>query len=333
VTWWRLGMAAVLAWALTTTAAAQTETWPTIDKRAEQAYWWGDFDQLQRLHDQYLRPGERVPTGALKLSAFGAGLSRVVNHKIKQRTEYLAELEALTLRWTQQHPRSSLAHSMHAEVLMAVAWSYRGTGFANTVPPQAWAEFRTHVQRAVDHMVKHADTALSTSEGHVTMLNVGRAAGWTHERQWAIAQAGLKLSPHDDRLYLKMVLSLLPKWGGSGQQVDRFINEAVERTKAERGLELYARLYHEAAVGQYGAALFAESGADWSRMKQGFEDLLGRHADPFNVNRFAYYACLAQDKPTTLDLMGRLGATPDLDAWGDNAAGTFETCKRWAGRQ
>jgi hypothetical protein len=331
---WSRAMAAALGLVLSTAAVAQSETWAAINDRAMRAFWWGDFAELQLMHDRYMRPGERLASGSLKLSALDAGLRRVVKYEMKGRTEYLAELEALTLRWTQEHPSSSLAHSMYAAVLLEVAWSYRGTGFASTVPPQAWEEFRKHVQRAADHMVKHADAALSTSGGHLTMITIGRAASWSDDRQWAIAQAGLKINPQDDRLYENMITSLLPKWGGSSQKVDRFINEAVERTKAERGLELYARLYHEAAVGQYGAGLFTESGAQWERMRRGYEDLTLRHPEPINLNRFAYYACLAQDKTTTYNLLERI-AKPDLDAWGDsaNSARTFETCRRWAGRQ
>jgi hypothetical protein len=331
---WLRAVAAALGLALSTAAPAQDETWAAIDDRAMRAFWWGDFAELQRMHDRYMRPRERVVSGRLKLAALDVGLRRVVKHDMKDRSGYLAELEALTLRWTQEHPGSSLAHSMYADVLLEIAWSYRGTGFASTVPPQAWEEFRKHVQRAADHMVRHADAALSTSEGHLTMITIGRAADWSDERQWAIALAGLKINPQDDRLYENMVISLLPKWGGSSQKVDRLINEAVERTKAERGLELYARLYHEAAVGQYGGGLFTESGAQWERMRQGYEDLTLRHSDPINLNRFAYYACLAQDKATTYNLLERI-AKPDLAAWGDsaNAARTFESCKRWAVRQ
>lgn len=68
-------------------------------------------------------------------------------------------------------------------------------------------------------------------------------------------------------------------------------------------------------------------------MMAGFQDILGRYPHADNVNRFAYFACLAQDKPTMLDLLDRIGPEPVLGEWGENARRTFESCKRWATQQ
>ena len=72
---------------------------------------------------------------------------------------------------------------------------------------------------------------------------------------------------------------------------------------------------------------------DQRQRSESIEDLLSRFSTASNVNRYAYFACMAQDKPTALELLARIGTKPEIDRWGSNGRRTFETCKRWASQQ
>jgi len=217
--------------------------------------------------------------------------------------------------------------------LLEHGWSYRGGGYNKQVPPQAWADFDKYVRLAAEYLAAHSDVAFADSRAHQTLINIGRAAGWDRDKLWSLAQAGIKKDPENDGLYLAVLTSLLPKWNGSPAQVDRFIAQVVERTRKERGMELYARLYSAAAAQEFEHRLLSDSGAEWPKMMAGFRDLQARYPSAWNLNRFAYFACLAQDKPTTLDLLEQIGPKPQLNRWGTNASRTYETCKRWASQQ
>ena len=54
-------------------------------------------------------------------------------------------------------------------------------------------------------------------------------------------------------------------------------------------------------------------------MKQGFEDIMARHPDPWNLNNYARFACLAHDKQKMAELMPRVYAAMVEDAWLDFA--------------
>ncbi len=301
----------------------------SIGDQAAQALWWGDFASLERLHDQVRQPGQRAPDGEMPQSEFRSGLKRVLDGKKNAPDGYFVEQEALTRQWAIEHPNSALAHALHAAALAAHGWSYRGSGFSNTVPPQAWDDFRKYIDKAIAYMSEHADVVFGTSLSHRWMIDFARAAGWDGDKIKAIARDGLRVNPQDDGIYYGVTFSLLPKWGGSAAALDRYIQEAVANTEAQRGLEMYARLYDDAEE-QFEHRLFEDSAARWPKMKQGFEDMLKRYPDAGNVNRFAYFACIAKDKPTALDLLGQVGAKPITEKWGNNGVRTFETCKRWA---
>lgn len=92
----------------------------------------------------------------------------------------------------------------------------------------------------------------------------------------AIAADGLKRNREDISIHSAMVESLLPKWGGNAQALDRYIKQATEQMRPVYGSGMHARLYSNAESGHYGSALFEDSHADWDKMKQGYEDMLAR---------------------------------------------------------
>ena len=323
-------LVAAFAFAASAPRAAENGPQKSIEDQAAEALRWGDFDELERMHTLYRQPGQRTPQGASKVSEFRSGVSQVLEGRSGASDAFFVETEALTLQWARERPGSALAHLLHAKALANHGWSLRGTGYANTLAPGAMDEFRKYIQRAAQYLAAHAAVAFADGTAHADMITIGMASGWDSDRLSGIAADGLAKNPQDDGIYVAMLVSLLPKWGGSAVEVDRFIEDAALRTKGERGMELYARLYSVVARDQFGHGLFTESGAQWPKMKQGYQDLLLRFPDPDNLNRFAYFACIARDKATTLELLPQVGNKPILARWGANAARTFESCQRWA---
>jgi hypothetical protein len=310
-------------------AAAEATTAKEINDASARALWWADFDELTRQHALHGQPGRRTATGDPELSIYRRGLARVLKGKRKASEAFFVEMESLTRQWAIEHPRSPLAHALHAEAILTRAWFHRGGGYSNTVSPLAWEEFQKHVRRAAEYLGVSADVVFSDSSGHLVALNVGRASGWGEAQLRAVAEAGLKKRPDDDDLYAAVLTGLLPKWGGSARTVDQYIEHVVAQTKAERGMAMYARLYELASQEQFKQALFEESGVRWPQMKQGFEDLLARYPDPANLNRYAYFACMAQDRPKATDLLAEIGDKVDADRWGETGLRSYEGCKRW----
>jgi hypothetical protein len=87
----------------------------------------------------------------------------------------------------------------------------------------------------------------------------------------------------------------------------------------------YAYLY-DGDSDSFEGEMFEVSNVDWPTLRQGFKDYLDRYPNAYLLNRFARDACLAQDKPTTLQLLDRIGAKPSEQAWGNR----LDTCRRWA---
>jgi len=91
----------------------------------------------------------------------------------------------------------------------------------------------------------------------------------------------------------------------------------------------YARLYWHAYAAIYGKDLFKQSRVNWPRMRDGMNSLVAQYPDAWNINSFAYLACIAGDRQTTQHLMARLPERPlVLAVW--QARAVFASCRKWA---
>jgi hypothetical protein len=311
------------------TAQATSVEEVALTEAVTDAFWWGDFAELQRLHALLQAPGDRDVHGQHRMAVFRRGVRPIVDRDPASEG-YHQHLVALTARWARDHPGSPLAHQLHLQARLAMAWWHRGTGYANTVSPDAWKRFRGEIDAAIAHLTTHAEVALQDGHGYVQAVALGRAAGWDIDRLLALVDTGLRRTPDDIGLHRAMLHSLLPKWGGSAELVDRYINWAAEQAGPERGGHLYAVLYASAADNAFSHRLFADTRASWARMNDGWRTIVERFPSRSNINRHAYLACIARDKAVLRPLLERVGDDPVLEVWGANAAPTLDGCRRWA---
>lgn len=320
-------LAAVAGAAMPGLSRAET---PALTTETMKSFVKGDFAALDKENERLKHGTQLHPEGASDVEYFRNGLSAMISKKSGHDERYLRELEALTLQWATEHPQSSLAHILYAWTLKAHAWSYRGGGYAKDVPPEAWADFHNGLQRAARYLQDHADVALTDSSAYDLLLDIGNGLDWDIETLKAIQQEGLKRNPNDIELYFDMLNPLLPKWHGNARMLDDYIREVTKQTQAVYGTGMYGRLYALAAQKEFGHALFEDSLADWPTMKKSYDDMLARFPSSGRLNRYAYFACLAKDRPTLGALLEKIGKKIDVSLWGPNSQRSLESCQRGA---
>lgn len=334
----RRGAAAVafalslLATAVQAQPATVADAGESMRAAASLAVHWGDFAEAERMFKAMRERQRRTASGQPESTPLRQGFEQGLEPGRGLSVRQAEQTVAMTAQWAHQHARSPLAHVLHMSALSDLAWAYRGSGYANTVPPQAWGQFRSALDRAAQHAAKHADVLLSDSLGYRRVLFLAKALDWDAKRIQAIYEQAVERFPDDDSLHFARLNNLLPKWGGSARQVDQHIEAVVKRTQATRGLALYAQLYTDAAEDQFSQALFSDSMARWERMDQGFVDLTASYPHRQHFNAWAWIACQAQDRKRLLELLDKIGPEPDLNQWGSNAQQTHDTCKAWAQR-
>lgn len=300
-------------------AEPQSETFATITitTATRQAFANEQFSELNEVARRYRMDRSRMPSGRWRLGFFYAGIGEEVEAQrlVKGRDAAFAGLKARFAKWTRKHPNQAAAHIAYSTFLIDHAWEYRGGGYAYEVDPQKWAPFLQFIAEARTNLERHKTVASHDPQWYVTMLTIARAEGWDRDRFDRLLAEALDREPLYYPTYFAALEYLLPKWQGDLVQIEALAENAVKRTSALEGETLYARIYWFASQTQFEDGLFADSFVHWPRMKVGFDDLIARYPDLWNLNNYAKFACLANDTQQAGVLLKRIGSGVIRDAW------------------
>ena len=286
-----------------------------------------NFEALEKLATEFRSRKSRFAGGVWKLTVFYYAFNSALPPHNKD-DAFWDRANSIADRWVQRYPRSPSAHNARATVLKRHAWKFRGDGYANTVDPKAWPVFFKKLGEAREYLRRHKDVAAVDPQWYDLMAEIATAEGWDSMAFDALVEEGLKQEPLYYQLYFTAVNFLMPKWGGDPAKVDAFADAAVRRTRKDEGFSLYARIYWVVSQYQYGSKLFSQTGVVWPKMKLGIHDVLARYPDQWNVNNFAYFACLARDRNETKKLIGMISGQPIMQAW--QSPENFLRCKGFA---
>lgn len=303
----------------------------TLQTQVREALRFGDFATLVRLYTTQAQPGQRSPqTGVEQVTSFWQGVEAISDETLPVHDGYFTQLDALTQQWARAHPQSAMAQLLHAHVLRQHAWFLRGTGYVETVSPTAQSGFEALLKRALEQLHRNEALLARDSSWNLMVIQVGRGLGLGHARLLPIFENGIARNAGHDELYVEMLKTTLPKWGGSLDAAERFIAQVTQTAQDKRGLELYARLYGELSDWQVQKTLFRSTRASWPKMKAGFEDRLSRYPHNDHRNVFAYFACMAQDREALQEQLRLLDGAYARDFWGSTPDRTYEECKALA---
>lgn len=213
--------------------------------------------------------------------------------------------------WRKANPASPTARLAHAMFPLQYAWFARGGGYAHSVRKDAWAIFAERVEEARKALEGLDAEAKSDPAWYAAMLDVGLAQGWSPNRIDRLYRQGIARHPYYIPIYFAASAYYAPRWYGSVGALRKFVEEATAITAEQLGETLYARLNWSL----WTEKMFVDGQADWTRMKAGFERIVRDHPDPWNVNSYAKFACLATDMATVSRLASVIGNNAIAMVW------------------
>ena len=299
------------------TAATELEQRAAITASVQESFLANDFDQLESMSSQYRTEKSRTSGGLWSLSRFYSALDETIE-KQSNGEDRDAQFEALDERiqkWTDKFPDSPTGHIARSQALIERAWAHRGGGYASTVKPESWAPFKHYIAMARANLEHFKSVASVDPRWYEAMILIARAENWDRSEFDALLNEALEREPLFYQTYFSALEYLLPKWHGNMEEIEDFAQDAVEKTREQEGLAIYARIYWYASQSQYKDDIFNNTLVEWSQMKDGFEDIISRYPDAWNLNNYARFACLAGDKPKTIELLKRVESSVVAEAW------------------
>lgn len=203
-----------------------------------------------------------------------------------------ADLQRLE-RWARQQPPSMFAEFAAIRMRYAFAWRSRGGAPAAKVSEERWKGFRTGLADTELALYRATPELRETPLWHQLLVGVAGDTPLTRGDMASAFDAAVKRWPSNYDLHDVMLSRLVPRWGGSWDHVDTFIQHFAEQQQGERRDALYARLYANMLLAMGDDP--HQTRLDWQRMKRGLKALATLYPDPRHLNMAASFACYYRD--------------------------------------
>lgn len=270
---------------------------------------------LERDANEWNTPSCVFEDGSPVISALSGGFQRLFTTGWDW-TESLAQVEMFKTNY----PNAGFAALAEAAYWRLYAWDARGYGFISSVPPEKLKLFTERLEKAEKVLIDSKPYAADFPNWYAEMIAVQSALNRPYAEQEQTFYEGAQKYPTYYPIYFAMVQYHLPKWGGNWILEDNLIAWSVENSKASNHNAMYARLYSSV----FGNLLteenfFKDTLVSWPKMKLGYEDMMIQYPkSKYNLNRFAMFACKAEDKETFLNLRSTIGKDIMVEAWVQN---------------
>jgi hypothetical protein len=308
-----LGIVSISFVLLTKVAIASDGTQAQIKKIEADAYGFlmkDDFASLNAMAGAFNNSKERLPDGRWKLTFVFSNLTSGIGKH--DEAAWKARLELID-KWISKSPNDSTPYIAKADALTRYAWDARGGGYADTVEESDWVVFKKRIADARTVLESAPQISKNSPLWYDAMQTVALAQAWTMEQYGQLFQEAVKREPTYYFLYFNAATYFLPRWHGDAKEIARFVEYAVESSKAKEGQTLYARIYWS-LLWALGDNTFSPGNAQWPRMRQGFRDIVKSYPDNWNINAFAYYACMANDLETVAQIAPKI-TTMETGLW------------------
>ncbi len=258
----------------------------------------------------------------------------------------------LLCAWIEACPKSMTAHYAMGCAYIKVAWEKRGGGWASSVTEEGWEGFHTNMEKAGEWLSKAE--ALSTDNDpalYSTLVSYSRenpektcslatelwnafvAGAGSEDETKRYLLKGLEIDPEYYPLYISYLHSILPRWGGSPEEVIQFIENPPGKLSADKKKMLYSRLISYLSC-RYDSEMREKYDRwysfPWERVAAGFELL--RRECPYSTricSRYCLMACQYRDKETAAKLFQVLDKYEiDKCIWG--LVEEYTAYKEWA---
>lgn len=287
----------------------------------------GRFAELEavekRTRDLTVVMSDGQPLRAAFFKAMGCGCSGKNDLELREKVR---KIRSLIRAWRMGYPGSLAAIIADAALHHDHAWAVRGMDWARNVPDEAWRLFRREVQEAGRKLDAMPETARDEPGWYGARLLVARDERMPPEKFVPLLEEAIQRHPRYLPIYFAGASFLAPRWGGSADDLARFVERAVRATPW-MGDTMYARIHWS----EQNPEMFKSGQANWPRMKKAFERLIADFPDPWNLNNFGNFACKVGDLPTTANVLKRIEGSVILSGWDQNMV-WYAQCKSWAER-
>lgn len=197
-------------------------------------------------------------------------------------------------RWKQAVPRSKFAEFADLRFSYSQAWNARGTKYANETSEDQFMRFKKKLLETEALILSGKNGLKETPISYNLLMAVTLDTNGTQSSAIEVFNYGVKNWPNYYDFYEVLLTRLVPKWGGSWEQVDGFINYWASNLQQAEENTVYARLYHN--VHKHNRIDPRSTLVDWSKLKPSLVNLYEKYPAKEYLAISASYGCIYGDR-------------------------------------
>lgn len=180
------------------------------------------FTELEAFLSDEMKKKSLTPSGSDKLTT-------VIEESVERpRPRVPFDLEARLDEWCRTTKSPSLARTVLAQRLRAVAWEIRGGGWAADVEKESWGSFTDLIARSTENLQKAWEADPSNYVAACLMIRACTETGLDKPTMEIWFERVTKLNPGMVQAYVAKARFLSPKWHGTPEELMAFVQETVK---------------------------------------------------------------------------------------------------------
>jgi hypothetical protein len=272
-----------------------------------------DFRDLERMASEFRTKADRGPSGIPHLQHV---YTEILNYlTVVSKLKGCGAPLAVIGPWLDSSPHSPTAIIADAEAIDVTAWCIRGTNYASDVPAGAMQGFEAYEREAITLLEKHKADAATDAQWYALMISLNRSIATDIKDIFKILEEGSSKFPGYNAIYNQFMIAVAPRWGGSDLSTEQFARWVADKTSADSGSDMYARLYWYASDLLHLGDLHKDTAIDWPMMVKAMNGVAKRYPDRWNLEAMARLSCQSGDIAEGVALLNQEQPPVDVAAW------------------
>jgi hypothetical protein len=286
-----------------------------------------DFAQLEKDAQEARTTKGRLLGGGWKVYMFYAAVTNPPAGDQATDADWANHIQTL-IQWKTAQPDSATARIALAQAYVNYGWKARGTEYANSVTDDGWNKLNERIGLAASALSDAATKKDRCPYWYEVMQQIALAQGWSKSQTKQLFDQATAFEPGYYHYYREYAKYLLPKWYGDKGEVQAFATTSADHLSGQQGDFVYFEITSMLLCPCYPKTASLD-GISWPRIKQGYAALGQLYGvSDLKLNRFAFMAHAANDKPQEQELLAQIHNNWVESAWlnKDN----FDQAKSWA---
>lgn len=224
---------------LSAIASSEQNERDTILTQTESLLMASNYDELERIADDYRNSKATFANGEWKLSVFYDDLSYYLYQTPEE--NWVNRLNKLK-EWVAAKPDSITARVALAECLDGYAFHGRGAAYANEVQEDQWRRFKERLDEAQGVLDQAKSMQQKCPGWWAAYLRLAVGLEWDRDQYNEFLASAIAYEPTYNVYYYRAAWYLLPWWFGEEGDWENFAKSAADHVGGNDGDILYTRI-------------------------------------------------------------------------------------------